>query len=147
MSQSGRYLTGSLLCNDSGFELLLSLASMSLRVSSKFSTGSSALSRPLSERDQGGSWDIWPCIDVACLLSAFILLTRTQSHDANLSLREVGECEVSVCPTRGNGIDRHLAGSATSGDGYKGMWKTIKGIRNCQTGKVIAVFKYVKRST
>lgn len=76
-----------------------------------------------------------------------ILLARTQSYDHNLMSREIGEWDVPVCPRRGNVIGRYLASSYTNGDEFKSMKKKVEGPRDIQNGKMVAVLKYMKRST
>lgn len=66
---------------------------------------------------------------VVCMNFALILLARTQSHDHNLTSREVGKWGVPVYPREEMGLVSLLLALA-DGDGFKGMWEILEELEN-----------------
>lgn len=57
--------------------------------------------------------------------------------------KEVGEWDIPVGTRKGNVIGKLLGSFATE---FKGVWRMGKGTQDNQTGKIVAISKYMKRA-
>jgi hypothetical protein len=62
------------------------------------------------------SWDMWCGTEAACMPFTLTLLAKIQSHDPYLEVLCKAYCTI-VYSGRGKGVMKHLASSASDGDG------------------------------